>query len=118
MERKRRGSGRLRQLPSGRWQAAYIGPDAKLHKAPRTYASEHDAEGWLAGERRAESTTVSMHRIESDSSLDGMLGVDRRAQSLETAGRRPVHCAVRSNVRIRSAAEVRGEVSRLAGIHG
>ena len=87
MERKRRGSGRLRQLPSGRWQAAYIGPDAKLHKAPRTYASEHDAEGWLAGERRAESTTVSVHRIESDSSLDGMLGVDRRAQSLEIADR-------------------------------
>ena len=50
--RKRRGFGRLRQLPSGRWQAAYIGPDTKLHKAPRTYASEHDAEGWLAGERR------------------------------------------------------------------
>lgn len=23
-----------------------------LHKAPRTYASEHDAEGWLAAERR------------------------------------------------------------------
>ena len=75
MGRKRRGSGRLRQLPSGRWRAAYIGPDAKLHKAPRTYASEHDAEGWLAGECRAESTTVSVHRIESDSSLDGMLVV-------------------------------------------
>lgn len=52
MSRKRRGFGRLRQLPSGRWQAAYIGPDTKLHKAPRTYANEHDAEGWLAAERR------------------------------------------------------------------
>jgi integrase len=50
--RARRGFGRLRQLPSGRWQAAYIGPDGKLHKARRTYAREHDAEGWLAGERR------------------------------------------------------------------
>jgi integrase len=50
--RKRRGFGRLRQLPSGRWQAAYVGPDTKLHKASRTYASEHDAEGWLAAERR------------------------------------------------------------------
>jgi integrase len=48
----RRGFGRLRQLPSGRWQAAYTGPDAKLHKAPRTYAAQIDAEGWLAGERR------------------------------------------------------------------
>jgi len=50
--RKRRGFGRLRQLPSGRWQAAYVGPDTRLHQAPRTYASEHDAEGWLAIERR------------------------------------------------------------------
>jgi integrase len=52
MARKRRGFGRLRQLPSGRWQAAYTGPDGKLHQARRTYAQEHDAEGWLAGERR------------------------------------------------------------------
>lgn len=52
MARKRRGFGRLRQLPSGRWQAAYMGPDTKIHKAPRTYAKEHDAEGWLAAERR------------------------------------------------------------------
>jgi integrase len=50
--RKRRGFGRLRQLPSGRWQAAYIGPDTKLHKSHRTYATEGDAEGWLAAERR------------------------------------------------------------------
>ena len=66
----------------------------------------------------AESTTVSVHRIESDSSVDDMLGVDRRALSLETADRCPVHFAVRSNVRIHTAAEVRGEVSRPAGIHG
>lgn len=49
---KRRGFGRLRQLPSGRFQAAYVGPDGNLHKAPRTYAMEVDAEGWLAAERR------------------------------------------------------------------
>ncbi len=29
-----------------------MGPDGKLHKAPRTYATEGDAEGWLAAERR------------------------------------------------------------------
>lgn len=49
---KRRGFGRLRKLPSGRWQAAYVGPDGNLHKAPRTYAHDYDAEGWLAQERR------------------------------------------------------------------
>jgi len=48
----RRGFGRLRQLPSGRWQAAYTGPDSRVHKAPRTYLARVDAEGWLAGERR------------------------------------------------------------------
>lgn len=48
----KRGFGRLRQLPSGRWQTAYTGPDGSLHKAARTYAARVDAEGWLAGERR------------------------------------------------------------------
>lgn len=52
MARRRRGFGRIRELPSGRWQAAYVGPDTRVHKAPRTYATESDAEGWLAGERR------------------------------------------------------------------
>jgi integrase len=50
--RKRRRFGRLRHLPSGRWQAAYIGPDRKLHKAPHTFASDVAAESWLAVERR------------------------------------------------------------------
>lgn len=52
MSRKRRGFGRIRQERSGRYSAAYVGPDTKLHKAPRTFATESDAEGWLAGERR------------------------------------------------------------------
>jgi integrase len=52
MTRKRRGFGRIRQERSGRYSAAYVGPDTKLHRAPRTYAVESDAEGWLAAERR------------------------------------------------------------------
>jgi integrase len=48
----RRTFGQLRQLPSGRWQAAYTGPDGKRHKAPRTYAAHDDAIGWLNIERR------------------------------------------------------------------
>lgn len=48
----RRQFGQLRQLPSGRWQAAYTGPDGNRHKAPRTYAVEDDAIGWLNAERR------------------------------------------------------------------
>lgn len=52
MSGKRRGFGRIRQERSGRYSAAYIGPDGNLHRATRTYANEHDAEGWLAAERR------------------------------------------------------------------
>jgi integrase len=51
-KRTRRGFGRLRQLPSKRWQAAYIGPDAILYKAERTFATRSDAELWLSQERR------------------------------------------------------------------
>lgn len=52
MTRKRRGFGRIRQERSGRYSAAYVGPDTKLHRATRTFAAESDAEGWLAIERR------------------------------------------------------------------
>ncbi|KQH75306.1 integrase [Mycobacterium gordonae] len=48
----RRGFGRIRKERSGRYSAAYIGPDGALHRAPRTYAVKSDAEGWLAVERR------------------------------------------------------------------
>ncbi|MBI5338038.1 MAG: site-specific integrase [Mycolicibacterium rufum] len=49
---KRRGFGRIRAERSGRFSAAYIGPDGMLHRAPRTYADRYGAEGWLAEERR------------------------------------------------------------------
>ena len=51
-KRRRRGFGRIRQERSGRYSAAYIGPDGRLHLAPRTYELETDAEAWLAAERR------------------------------------------------------------------
>lgn len=50
-DRTRRAFGQLRKLPSGRWQAAYTGPDGNRHKAPRTFALEDDAIGWLNIER-------------------------------------------------------------------
>ncbi|UVO10863.1 site-specific integrase [Mycobacterium sp. SVM_VP21] len=53
MSRERRAFGRLRQCqPSGRWQASYVGPDDKLHKAPATFAAKVDAEAWLVDRRR------------------------------------------------------------------
>jgi hypothetical protein len=56
---------------------------------------------------RAESTAVSVDLTDTDSSLDGMPGVGRRAE---------LHCAVRSNVSIHAAPEMRGVVSKMAGI--
>lgn len=47
MPRARRGFGHMRQLPSGRYQASYTGPDGRRHNASTTFATRMDAEGWL-----------------------------------------------------------------------
>src|SRR5919198_3052879 len=39
--------GSVRQLPSGRWQARYPGPDGRLRSAPETFARKRDAERYL-----------------------------------------------------------------------
>jgi hypothetical protein len=47
-KRKRRESfGAIRKLPSGRYQASYIGPDARRHTAPSTFSAMVDARAWL-----------------------------------------------------------------------
>lgn len=49
----RRGFGRIRKCqPSGRYQAAYTGPDGRIYRAPETFAARVDAEGWLIDRRR------------------------------------------------------------------
>lgn len=53
VSRQRRSFGRIRKCqPSGRYQASYVGPHDKLHKAPETFAAKVDAEGWLTDRRR------------------------------------------------------------------
>jgi integrase len=47
-KRSRRGFGAVRKLPSGMWQASYLGPDRKRHTAPTTFQSKIDAEAYLA----------------------------------------------------------------------
>ncbi len=44
----KRRFGRVRRLPSGRWQARYKGPDGLDRPAPGTFATKTDAERWLA----------------------------------------------------------------------
>jgi hypothetical protein len=43
----RRRFGRVRRLPSGRWQARYQGPDSVDRAAPETFGTKTDAEVWL-----------------------------------------------------------------------
>jgi integrase len=50
---KLRDWGTLRKLPSGKWQASYVGPDLARHYAPITYTARTDAEHWLGSERRS-----------------------------------------------------------------
>jgi integrase len=52
MARERRSFGRLRRLPSGRYQAAYPGPDGRLHTAKATFGARDDAESWLSDRRK------------------------------------------------------------------
>ncbi|MFI6289561.1 tyrosine-type recombinase/integrase [Streptomyces sp. NPDC051018] len=48
MGKKKRRFGRIRKLPSGRYQARYLGPDGVDHPAPNTFATLRDADDWLA----------------------------------------------------------------------
>lgn len=45
--RGRRRFGFIRRLPSGRFQASYLGPDGQRRAAPSTFESKGDAARWL-----------------------------------------------------------------------
>lgn len=49
---ERRGFGRIRQLPNGRFQAGYLAPDRAVHYAHSTFLRSTDAERWLNDELR------------------------------------------------------------------
>ncbi|ALI26561.1 Integrase [Mycolicibacterium fortuitum] len=44
--------GKLKRLPSGRWQASYVGPDRQRHLAPATFKARADGERWLLDRQR------------------------------------------------------------------
>lgn len=48
MAGKKRSFGRVRKLPSGRYQARYLGPDGIDRPAPHTFRTKREADGWLA----------------------------------------------------------------------
>ena len=49
---QRRGFGRIRKERSGRYSAAYVGPDQELHRASVTFETKDDAVSWITAERR------------------------------------------------------------------
>ena len=51
MASRRRGFGRVRRLPSGRYQTGYLGPGLALHNALDAFHTREDAEAWLSRER-------------------------------------------------------------------
>ena len=52
--------GNVRKLPSGRFQARWLGPDGHHHSAPQTFGTRDAAKVWLAGQRveRAEGRWI------------------------------------------------------------
>jgi integrase len=48
MPAQRRRFGKVRKLPSGRFQASFIGPSGKRQTAPRTFRTKTDADRWLS----------------------------------------------------------------------
>ncbi|MEU8921279.1 site-specific integrase [Kitasatospora sp. NPDC048545] len=48
MASRRRQFGRIRKLPSGRFQARYLDPTGLLRPAPETFETKTDADDWLA----------------------------------------------------------------------
>lgn len=69
----KRGFGNTYQERSGRWAARYTGPDTLTYRAPRTFDTWEDANGWLAAER---------YLIDTDrwSSPAARLEAERRAE--------------------------------------
>jgi integrase len=48
MAAKRRRFGRIRKLPSGKYQASFVGPNGRRQNAPDTFLTKTDASRWLA----------------------------------------------------------------------
>ncbi len=59
-KRRPKGSGTVRQLPSGRWQARHRRDEGTMQSAPVTFDSRLDAGRWLAD--HAEGVAVAPGR--------------------------------------------------------
>lgn len=69
-KRTRRAFGSVRKLPSGRWQASYLGPDGVRHNADVTFPSKLEADTWLATVRADVVRDMWRMPVRSGMSLD------------------------------------------------
>ena len=56
---ERRDFGFIRRLPSGRYQASFVGPDLRRHNGPVTFESRDLAVMWLAGEKKKVDAAIA-----------------------------------------------------------
>ena len=107
----RRRFGNVRKLPSGRYQARYVGPDGFERKAPRTFDTERQAAKWLTVRGVGDHQGASgRHRRAGEIKL-GEYGrqLDRRAASCSRAPARTTRTcsgstSARTSARWRSGA--------------
>ncbi len=94
--RQRRTFGTIRKLPSGRFQASYIGPDERRHVGWSTYLVKGDAEAWLRDEelltdRPWEWTPPSRRRpVEASSKLTLRGYAEATVKRRSTRARKPI----------------------------
>jgi len=127
----RRRFGRIRELPSGRWQVRYKGPDGLDRPAPETFARKRDAQSWLV---RKEAEIMSGDWMDPDAgqvlfrqfatawvkerpnlrpkTVD-LYGYLLRQHLLPTFGRRPVNAIREPNVRAWRQSLLESQVSQV-----
>ena len=127
---KRRAFGKIRRLPSGRYQASYLNPDTGQRiNAPRTFTTKADANAWLStvqadlarGERldevggRVDLATYARDWLEGKAALRPrtveLYQYLLRCHILPVLGERPIGSITAPEIRSWHAALVRGELS-------
>lgn len=113
----RRGFGAIRKLPSGRYQAHYVGPDGVKHLAPSTFHAHDDAASWCAHERRLidlDAWTAPADRAKADEEAPAVLLADYARTWLDERNLKPsTRTAYRSKLETRILPEL-GELELAA----
>lgn len=102
----KRRFGRVRELPSGRWQARYPDPEGKDRPAPETFGSKTAAERWLS---LKEAEIIKSEWINPD---DGKVALADYAETWieERTGLRPKTIDLYRYLRLKHLTRVIGDI--------